>query len=180
MNRLDVRALGWVVTRDACSEAVRVALGRERQISIAALRALGDHWRAISESPLAEGRGPLDLFLATSLPSQREKAVLEFIEALRRSCPNLYSEQVLRQRSLNAFGQALASLALGVICGHWVSPDIPIVGDSALVLFAIACWSLAIAVQLWRTHRLVKQAREYRNLRGPVTQGALARHSDRS
>ena len=180
MNRLDVRALGWVVTRDACSEVVRVALGRKRQMPIAALRALGDRWGAISIAPVAERRGPLELFLATSIPSEREKAVLEFIEALRSSCPSLYSEQVLRQRSLNAFGQALASFALGVICAHWVSPDIPIVGDSALVLFAIACWSLVTAVQLWRTHGLVKQAREYRNLRGPVTHGALARHSDRS
>ena len=178
MTRLDLRALGWVVTRDACSEAARVALGGERQISIAALRALGDRWRAISISPEAARRGPLDLFLATSLPSKRQKAVFEFIEALRNSCPNLYGEQVLRQRSFNAFGQALASFALGGICAHWASPDIPIAGDSALVLFAIACWSLVTAVQLWRTHRLVKQAREYRNLRGPATHGALARHQD--
>ena len=180
MNRLDVRALGWVVTRDACSEAVRVALGRERQISISALRALGDRWRAASVSPVAEQRGPLDLFLVTSLSKQREKAVLEFIETLQYSCPDLYSEQVLQRRYRTAFCQALASFALGVICAHWVSADIPIVGDSALVLFAIACWSLATAVQLWRTHRLVKQAREYRDLRGPVTHGALARQSDRS
>ena len=180
MNRLDVRALGWVVTRDACSEAVRVALGRERRIPIAALRVLRDRWGAISIAPVAERRGPLELFLPTSLPSEREKAVLEFIEALRCACPSLYSEPVLRQRSLNAFGQALASFALGAVCAHWVSPDIPIVGDSALVLFAIACWSLVTAVQLWRTHGLVKQAREYRNLRGPVTHGALARHPHRS
>ena len=166
MNRLDVRALGWVVTRDACSEVVRVALGRERQISIAALQVLGDRWRAVSVSPIAERRGPLELFLATSLSRQREKAVLEFIEALRYSCPNLYSEQVLRQRSLNAICQAIASFALGVICAHWASPDIPIIGDSALVLFAISCWSLAMAVQLWRTHHLVKQIGQEPGFRG--------------
>ena len=90
MNGLDVRALGWVVTRDACSEVVRVALGRERQISIAALRTLGDRWRAVSVSPVAEQRGPHNVFLATSLSKQRVMALVEFIETLQSSRPDLY------------------------------------------------------------------------------------------
>jgi len=180
VNGLDVRALGWVVTRDACSEVVRVALGRERQISIAALRTLGDRWRAVSVSPVAEQRGPLDLFLATSLSKQREKAVLAFIETLQYSCPDLYSEQVLRQRYRNAFCQAVASCALGAFLAYWASSDFPIVGDSMLVLFAIACWRLVTSIQLARTHRLVKQIRQDRSFRGPVTHQTLARHQDRS
>jgi hypothetical protein len=180
MNRRDVRALGWVVTREVCAELARVALGRERQISIAALRTLGGRWRAVSVSPVAGERGALDLFLATSFSKQREKAVLEFIETLQYSCPDLYSEQVLRQRYRNAFCQAIASFTLGALLACWAASEFPIVGDSTLVLFAIACWSLAIAVQLWRTHRLVRQLRQYRSLRGLVTRQTLARHHDRS
>jgi len=180
MNRLDMRALGWVVTRDAWSELVRVALGRGRHMPVATLRELGDRWRAVSTSPAGDQRRPHDLFLATSLSWQREKAVLEFIETLQGSCPDLYGEHVLRQRYLNAICQAIASFALGALLACWASSDLPIIGESTLVLFAIACWSLATAVQLWRTHRLVKQLRQYHCLRGPVTQRTLARHQDGS
>ena len=110
--------------------------------------------------------GLLDRFLATSLSKQHEKAVVEFVETLQYSCPDLYSEQVLRQRYRNALCQAIASFGLGAICAHWASPDVSIVGDSALVLFAIACWSLAVAVQLWRTHRLVKQIPQEHSFHG--------------
>ena len=149
-------------------------------MSVATLRELGDRWRAVSASPVGDQRGPLDLFLATSLSRQREAAVLEFIETLQYSYPDLYSEQVLRQRYLNAFCQAIASFALGALLASWASSEVPIIGESTLVLFAIACWSLATAVQVWRTHRLVKQLRQYRSLRGPVTEQTLARHQDRS
>jgi hypothetical protein len=148
-------------------------------MSVATVRELGQRWRAASVSPVAEQRGPLDLFFATSLSKRREKAVLEFVETLQYSCPDLYSERVLQHRHRNALCQAIASFALGAICAQGASPDIPIIGDSALVLFAIACWSLAIAVQLWRTHRLVKQVRRDRSFRSPLTHQPLARHQDR-
>ncbi len=180
MNRLDVRALGWVVTRDACSELLRVALGKGRHMPVATLRELGDRWGAVSASPAGDQRRLHGLFLATALSGQHEKAVLEFIEMLQNTCPGLYGEHVLRQRYLNAICQAIASFTLGALLACWASSELPIIGESALVLFAIACWSLATAVQLRRTHCLVRQLRQYRSLRGPVTRQTLAGHHDRS
>ncbi len=170
MNRLDLRALGWVVTRDVCSEIARVALGGRRRIPLAALRELGVRWRAIHASPTANQATELHALLvgnfATSLSKQHEKAVGEFVDSLQACCPELYSEQALRHRFLNLCGQAVASCALGAILACWTSADIPIIGDSALVLFAMGCWSLVTAVQLWRTRHLVKRIGQFKSLRG--------------
>jgi len=84
MNRLDVRALGWVVTRDALSEIAHVALGGRRRTPLVTLGELGDRWRAVHASLAADQSEPLVAFLVwgftTSLSKQREKAVVEFVE----------------------------------------------------------------------------------------------------
>jgi hypothetical protein len=182
MNRRDVRALGWVVTGDACSEIARVALGSRRRMSLAALRELGGRWRAVHASPTADHPEPLGALLigqlTNSLSREHEKTAVEFVDSLRACCPDLYSERALRNRCLSSCGQAIVSLAFGVILAHWTSSDIPIVGDAALVMFVIACWSLVTTIQLWRTHRLVKRISEFRRLRRPVTHGSSAQPED--
>src|SRR5450631_815406 len=171
MNRLDVRALGWVVTRDAVAELAHVLLGGRRTIPLAALQELGARWRAVHASPAADQSEPLVAFLVgkftTSLSRQREKAVVEFVESLQACSPKLYSEQALRHRCLTGVRQASASFALGAILAHWTSSDIPIIADSALVLFAVAGWSFVTTVQLWRTYHLVKRINRIRSIRGP-------------
>ncbi len=182
MNRRDVRALGWVVTRDACCEIARVALGGRRRLSLAALREVGARWRAIHASPTVDHSKPLGTLLigqlTDSLSKEQEKAVVEFVASLLACCPDLYSERALRNRCLSSCGQAIVSLAFGVILAHWTSSDIPIVGDSALVLFVIGCWSLVTTIQLWRTHRLVKRTIEFRGWLGPVPRGSSAQPDD--
>jgi len=179
MNRLDVRALGWVVTRDALSEIAHVALGGRRRTPLATLGELGDRWRAVHASLAADQSEPLVAFLVwgftTSLSKQREKAVVEFVESLQACSPDLYSEQALRHRYLSSARQAIASCALGAILACWTPSDIPIIGDSAFILFAIACWSLMTTLQLLRTHHLVKRIIQSRSLHGRSPTGGAIR-----
>src|ERR1700693_590698 len=63
MKRLDVRALGWVVTRDTCVEIVRRALGRPLGMPTAALRELATRWRDIHAPPNVDKARPIDAFL---------------------------------------------------------------------------------------------------------------------
>jgi hypothetical protein len=171
MNRLEVRALGWVVTRDVISEIAQASLGRQRRIPLAALQELGDRWCAVHASPTADQPEPHATLPAgkftTSLSKQRAKAVVEFIDSLQACSPGLYSEQALRHRYLNAARQAVASFALGAILAHSTLSDIPIIGNSVIVLFAIACWSCVATVELWRTHDLVARINRLRRIHGP-------------
>jgi hypothetical protein len=173
MNGLDLRALGWVVTRDAAVEVAHATFGGRRRIPLAALRELGDRWRAVQASPTANQPEPLIAFLfgkfTASASNHGEKAVVEFVDSLQACSPELYSEQALRHRYLNAARQAAASFALGAILARWTSADVPIIGDAAFVLFAIACWSLVTTIQLWRTHHLVKRISQFRSLHAPST-----------
>ncbi len=182
MKRRDVRALGWVVTRDACVEIARRLLGRRRRMPTAALRELGARWRDIHASPIADKAGPIDAFLvgqpATAQSKECDKTVIAFVDCLQHFRPDLYSEQALRKRCLSGCGHVIVSLAFGAIVASFASSDIPIIGDAALVLFAIASWYLVTTIQLWRTHLLVKRVSQLRTSADLVTQGSLARPAD--
>jgi len=182
MKRLDLRALGWVVTRDTCVEIARRAVGRSPGMPTAALRELGARWRDIHASPIADKAGPIDAFLAgqpaTPQSKQRDKTVIAFVDCLQHFRPDLYSEQALRKRCLSGCGHVVVSLAFGAILASCASSDIPIIGDAALVLFAIASWYLATTIQLWRTYLLVKRVSQLRTSADLVIQGALTRPAD--
>jgi hypothetical protein len=177
-----VRALGWVVTRDACVEIARRLLGRRRRMSTAALRELGARWRDIHASPIADKGGPIDAFLvgqpATLQSKQRDKTVIAFVDSLQHFRPDLYSEQALRKRCLSGCRHLIVSLALGAVLASCTSSDIPTIGDGALVLFVIASWYLVTTIQLWRTHLLVKRVSQLRISADLVTQGSPARSAD--
>jgi len=174
MTRIDLRALGWVVTRDACYELARTAFGGRPNMSATALRELGDRWRAIRASPTADQAETFSVgLLTTSLSRQRAKAVMEFVDSMQVCCPDLYSERALRNRCLGGVGQAIVYLALGAILACWTSADTMIVGDAALALFAIASWSVVATIQLWRTHRLIKRIGQFRGEPGLVPKGSL-------
>jgi hypothetical protein len=182
MKRRDVRALGWVVTRDACVEIARRVLGRRRRMPTAALRELGARWRDIQASPIADKAGPIDAFLvgqpATPQSKQRDKTVIALVDSLQHFAPDLYGEQALRKRCLSGCGHLVVSLAFGAILASFTSSDIPIIGDAALVLFAIASWYLVTTIQLWRTHLLVKRVSQLRISADLVPQGSPARPAD--
>jgi hypothetical protein len=171
MKRYDVRALGWVVTRDTCSEIVRRALGRPATMSTAAFRELGARWRAV-QAPVSDQSGPLNAFLVAqpSVPQskQRDDAVIAFVDTLQSLGPDLYSEPALRRRCLRACAHVIVSLALGAIFVTWAPPDIPIVRDASLVLFAMASCYIVAANQLWHAHLLVRRIGRFRRSADPV------------
>ena len=176
-----MRALGWVVTRDACVEIARRLLGRRRRMPTAALRELGARWRDIHASPIADRGGAIDAFLvgpATPQSKQRDKTVIAFVDSLQHFRPDLYSEQALRKRCLSGCRHVIVSLALGAILASCTSSDIPTIGDGALVLFVIASWYLVTTIQLWRTHLLVKRVSQLRISADLGTQGSPAQRAD--
>ena len=101
MNRLDVRALGWVVTRDALSEMAHVAFGARRRIPRVALGQLGDRWRAVHASPAADQPELLVAFLVgkftTSLSKQSEKQMITVL--LPEFVPAKWWHQLLHNQS---------------------------------------------------------------------------------
>jgi hypothetical protein len=178
MKRFDVRALGWVVTRDTCVEIARRALGRRAGMSPAALREMGRHWRAIHATDRAD---PPGLFSPgqTSTPRARERdqAILAFVDGLLTLRPDLYSEQALRRRCATGCAHAIVSLALGAILASGASSDIPIIGDAVLVLFAIASWFLVTSAQLWRAYVLIRRVNELRKTAQISESAVTSRHS---
>jgi hypothetical protein len=182
MKRFDVRALGWVVTRDTCSEIARRALGRRPTMPTVAFRELGARWRAIHAPSVADQSGPLNAFLvaqpSTPQSKQREDAVIAFVDSLQSFRPDLYSERSLRRRCLRACAQIIVSLALGAILASWAPPDIPTVRDASLVMFAMASWYVVTAIQLWRAHLLVKRIAQFRRSADPVPREPLTRPGD--
>ena len=148
----------------------------------AALRELGTRWRDVHAPPIADNARPIDVFLvgqpATAQSKECDKTVIAFVDCLQHFRPDLYSEQALRKRCLNGWGHFIVSLAFGAILASFTSSDIPIIGDAALVLFAIASWYLATTIQLWRTHLLVKRISQLRISADLVTQGSPARPAD--
>lgn len=178
MKRFDVRALGWVVTRDTCVEIARRALGRRSGMSPAALREMGQCWRAIHATDRADPPGAFSPGrTSTHQPKQRDQAVLAFVERLLALRPDLYSEQALRKRCVAGCAHAVVSLTLGAILASRAPSDIPIIGDAVLVLFAIASWYLVTTAQLWRAYLLVRRVNELRKTDGISESAVTSRHS---
>jgi hypothetical protein len=148
----------------------------------AALLELGARWQAVHASRTRDQAEPFGALLfgqfTSPLSKQREPTVVEFVDSLQACRPDLYTEQVLRQRCLRACGRAIVSLSLGAILANLTRSDVPIIGDSAVVLFAMACWSAVTTIQLWRTYLLVKRIRQVPRRHGSVTQQSSAQPAD--
>ena len=176
MNGFDVRALGWVVTRDLCSEIARTAIGGRPRLSAAMHRELSDGWRAVQASLRAERYSWFNRSMVASvaapLSKGSETAIAEFVNRLTAGFPDLYGEPALNNRWQGGCATAGVSAAASAILAGLASPDIPIFGDAAFVMGAIACWSSVSTLQLWRTRRLLEQIRQHHSHppRTPVTQ----------
>ena len=167
MNGFDLRAMGWVVTRDICAEMARTAFGGRPRMSPAVLGELRDRWRVVQSSVRADRSWRLNTSvivpLATPLSKASETAIAELVDQLTACCPDLYSEPALRSRWLNGCATFIASAAAGAVLARLATSDSSIIGDAALVLLVIACWSSITTLQLWRTHRLVERLLQYRS-----------------
>jgi hypothetical protein len=154
-----VRALGWVFTRDLCSEMARVAFGGRSRMSPAMLRGMVDLWRAVQASLRTDRSWQLKFSviepLATPLSKASETAIAEFIDQLTARFPELYSEPALRSRWLYGCATVIISAAASAVLAGIAASDIPIIRDATLVMLAIAGWKSITTIQLSRTHRLV-------------------------
>jgi hypothetical protein len=165
MNGFDVRALGWVVTRDTCAEVLRAAFGGRARASPEQLAALAERWRAVQSSIRADRSSRLYLSvmvpLTTPLSKNSEMAVVAFVDQLIASCPGLYGERTLRSRWQSACARFITSATFVALLAVLAPTFVPIVRDAALVLLVMAGWSLVTTIQLWRSHRLVDQIGQY-------------------
>jgi hypothetical protein len=165
MNGFDVRALGWVVTRDTCAELLREAFGGRARTSPEQLAALAERWRTVQSSIRADRSSRLYLSvmvpLISPLSKDSEMAVVEFVHRLNACYPGVYGEPALRNRWRSACARFVTSATFVAILAALVPPSVPIVGGAALVLLAMAGWSLVTTIQLWRSHRLVEHIGQY-------------------
>jgi hypothetical protein len=159
MNGFDVRALGWVVTRDVCVEMARTAFGGRPRMSPAMLRELRDRWCVVQSSLQADRcSGPnmsVIVPLAMPLSKASETAIAEFIDQLTARFPELYGEAALRSRWLNGCAAIIAGATVSAVLGSFAPSDIAIIRDATLVMLVFTGWKSITTIQLWRTHRLV-------------------------
>jgi hypothetical protein len=160
MTGFDLRAVGWVVTRDIFADALRTAFGAPPRIEPDALQALGAQWcklqDACSRDPDASSLAAL-LSPSTRLSAPSADALAAFVDRLTALCPDRYGLAALRRRGRTSLAQAcIGCFGGGLLSGAAVSPD-TLVGDVALVLLVMGLCHLVSATQLWRTLRIVKR-----------------------
>ena len=116
MDRFDLRAIGWVVVRDACVDAVRAMLGRARAVPPESLPALAERWRALvearavpaAESASADGSG-------SSGCTWTGDCVAAFARALAAAPPHLYAPSALRRRFRQALTESIVGWAGAIV-----------------------------------------------------------------
>lgn len=175
MNGFDVRALGWVVTRDILCEMARAVVGNGTKMPPTMVRELGEHWRAVQFS-LGVSRSRRSgmsaiVPLAAPLSEAGEMAIAAFVERLAAYRPDLYGEPALRSRWMNGMAAFIVSASASAVLAVLVPSDTPIIGEAALALLIIAGWKAITTVQLWRTHRMAERIARYpsRSFRTPAS-----------
>ena len=158
---LDLRAVGWVITRDAFAELTRVKLGRGRRIDARVLRAVAAQWRALEDRQAQPGqhasvsRLSLDALPLSPQASYRLAAILRELGA---RWPAQYGVPALRRRGVLAATQSGIGFAAGLVLSGTASAESTTWAGVALVMLVMGFWSLAIASQLWRTWRMARDA----------------------
>jgi len=160
VTEFDLRAVGWVVTRDTFVDIVLSVLGSRRTIATDLLVGLAEQWSALQHAR-AEERSARRLaradFLAASLSSRTANGLDAFLSRIVAAYPTRYAPSALRRRLRISLAQTGVGLAGGVLLIHaGLGPD-SIAADAALVLLAMGTWCLVTSVQLWRTYQLVRR-----------------------
>lgn len=160
MNGFDIRAVGWVVTRDLCFEIVLVVFGAHRRIEPAASRSLLEAWRRLERAYANEQR-PLVPYAAgaisSPLSSETAEALRTFARSIAALCPARYGVPVLERRCIAGLGQALGAGAAALL-GAGAAEAWPPIGAGMGTLVLFAGWRLLTTLQLYRTLRIVALA----------------------
>ena len=152
-NSADLRALGWVVTRDACGEVVRSMFGTPRRIAPEALRGLVNRWRRLQVLRVEEARVAVQWRAAPLSPPVSEQCRL-FVQQLVSDWPDQYAAPALRRRRMNAILQALVGYG-----GSFLLRDSTdaLLDSVSTVLLVMGCWSLLSGIQVSRVLGLVRR-----------------------
>lgn len=151
---LDLRAVGWVLTRDALAEVLRAKLGGARRIDDRVLRSVATQWRALAlgeanrSGPNALPRVPLT---ATPLSTEGAEKLAEILREVGARWPAQYGVPALRRRTLLTAAQSAIGFAVGLALTGSASAASPTLGAVALVMITMGLWSMAVATQLART-----------------------------
>jgi hypothetical protein len=161
MTAFDLRALGWVVTRDAFWEIARSLAGRTPRLPIAAMQGLRERWQKV-QAAAAKSPYPLLTRIASSpllrpMSAETCAAAADYLTWMSTSCPELYSPPVLRERCRRACTQAVAGLGGSILLGSLGSPSPQLFADAALALLAMGAWHMMTFLQLRCVHKLISQ-----------------------
>ena len=160
VNRIDVQAIGWIVTRDLCSEGARAYCGLKPRLEKATLQELGRRWLNVGAA-VKDDQMTMSLVTRIMCPrraplsKKSEEAMKAFLGKLVACSPGLYGHQALRGRCLGGCVHVMASFLCCLMVGHYASPESPMLGWASLGFFIMGCWSLAVAYQLFVACRLI-------------------------
>lgn len=161
MREVDVRALGWVITRDLWAEGIRVATGLPQRATPDALAELRHRWTVLRESLIRDRHRSFDALLrgpvATMLSKRSERAIADFARQLLATYPKLYSNVALRMRCRTALGVACSFALFGWMLALWSGRDVPLLIDASFIAFLIASIELFSAMQLRRVWQLLQR-----------------------
>lgn len=161
MTEFDLRALGWVVTRDACWEIARSLAGRTPRLPLAATRELAERWQTLHVAA-AKTSGPLLTKIVSSsllrpMSAETCAAAADYLTSLSTWCPERYSLRAVRDRCRRACALTIAGIGGSMVFGALAAPAYPLTADVAVVLFAMGAWHLTTFVQLCSVRKLISQ-----------------------
>jgi hypothetical protein len=160
LNGFDLRAIGWIVTRDTCADIVRAGLGRRGALDPATLRANARRWSAVEAAYYAERGSSLSVLLAPSaaaLPRASATALTDFVRHLVAEAPARYAPAALRSRFRQRFAQAAIGFGAGALLCAGGAEAHSLLADAGLAMLVMGAWSVVTAVQLWRAFRVVDE-----------------------
>lgn len=170
MTEFDLRALGWVVTRDACWEIARSLAGRKPRLPLAATQGLMKRWQTVQAAAAKTAAPHLTPIVSSPLlrPMSAETcaATAEYLTLLSASCPELYSLHAVRERCRRASAQAIAGFGGSLLLGALAGPANQLTADLAVVLLVMGAWNLTTFVQLRSVRKLISQSARWNRFPG--------------
>ena len=170
VNGFDVQAVGRVVTRDVCWEAVRTFFGLRTRLPQAMFGELGRRWERVERSA-REDWSNMECWTRllaprrTPLSSRTEEALGAFVEQLAVSCPDRYGFRALRRRWMDLLGRVVAIALCAFVVARYAPAGSPTLAQAELGLVLIGGWSAMVAIQLWQMYALARLYAESRDAR---------------
>jgi hypothetical protein len=157
MTHSDVQAIGWILVRDMCAETGRRLLGLPARVPAAALRRLGDAWRALQAIRAAESSAwpALGVPLGRPLPRAVERAVEAFAAEMFAAWPERYGATALRRRLFDDAAISALGLVAAMATAHAAAFD-PALATLGLFWLCAALCGMIGTLQVLRLYLVVR------------------------